>query len=88
MSWHHNVPVWLSLTVAGILVYCAMTYFSRQHFVPEFLDQGNVEKTQAGSVSSYRQETNFVRPDGRFDAPPIQGVESPFRVNQFNSYIP
>lgn len=88
MSWHHNVPVWLSLTVAGILVYCAMTYFSRQHFVPEFLDQGNVEKTQATSVSSYRQETNAVRPDGRFEAPPIQGVESPFRVNMWDSYIP
>ena len=88
MSWHHNVPVWLSLTVAVIIVYCVITYFRRDHFVPEFLDQGNVEKTQAGAKSSYRQETNAVRPDGRFDAPPIQGVLSPFRVNKWDSYIP
>jgi hypothetical protein len=88
MSWHHRVPEFLALAVAIIFAYCAITYFSRDQFVPEFLDQGNVKKTQDTANSSYRQETNAVRPNGRFDAAPIQGVISPFRVNIWDSYIP
>jgi hypothetical protein len=85
MSWQHNLPVWLFLAFAALIVYGVM---SRESFVPEFLDQRNVERTQETSVSSYSQRTNSVRPDGRFDAPPIQGMISPFRVNKWDSYIP
>jgi hypothetical protein len=85
MSWQHNLPVWLFLAFAALIVYGVM---SRESFVPEFLDQRNVERTQDTAVSSYSQRTNSVRPDGRFDAPPIQGMISPFRVNKWDSYIP
>jgi hypothetical protein len=85
MSWHKNLPVWLALGFAALIVYGVM---SRESFVPEFLDQRNVERTQETAVSSYKQTTNAVRPDGKFDAPPIQGVISPFRVNMWDSYIP
>jgi len=88
MSWRNKLPTWLVLGTAVAIVLAAVSYFSRQHFVPEFLDQRNVERTQEKSVSSYEQSTNSVRPDGRFDAPPIQGVESTLRVNKWNSYIP
>lgn len=81
----NNLPVWLALAFAVLIVYAVM---SREHFVPEFLDQRNVEKTQDMAKSSYKQTTNAVRPDGRFDAPPIQGVISPFRVNMWDAYIP
>jgi hypothetical protein len=85
MSWHYKLPVFLVLGLAIMLVYAVM---SREGFQPEFLDQRNVEKTQDMSVSSYKQDTNAVRPDGRFEAPPIQGTKSPFRVNIWDSYIP
>lgn len=71
-----------------VLVLMAVRYFGRETFQPEFLDQSNVQRTEAKAKSSYDQSTNSVRPDGRFDAPPIQGMKSPFRVNIWDSYIP
>jgi hypothetical protein len=85
MSWQEKLPVLLALGFAVLIVYGVM---SRDHFVPEFLDQRNVQKTQETANSSYKQTTNSVRPNGKFDAPPIQGVISPFRVNMWDSYIP
>jgi hypothetical protein len=85
MSWQHKLPVFLVLGLAVMLVYVVVR---REGFQPEFLDQKNVEKTQAMANSSYKQDTNAVRPDGRFDAPPIQGTKSPFRVNVWDAYIP
>ena len=76
------------LGAALVLVLIAVGYFGRETFQPEFLDQSNVQRTQAKAKSSYDQSTNAVRPDGRFDAPPIQGMKSPFRVNMWDSYIP
>ncbi len=76
------------LGVGLVLVLMAVGYFSRETFQPEFLDQSNVERTQTKAKSSYDQSTNAVRPDGRFEAPPIQGMKSPFRVNIWDSYIP
>jgi hypothetical protein len=85
MSWRDNLPVCLCLLVGAMLVFGAM---NRENFQPEFLDQGNVEKTQATANSSYRQRTNAVQPNKQFEAPPIQGMISPFRVNMYDSYIP
>ncbi len=76
------------LGAALLLVLIVVGYFGRETFQPEFLDQSNVERTQAKAKSSYDQSTNAVRPDGRFEAPPIQGMKSPFRVNVWDSYIP
>jgi hypothetical protein len=76
------------LGAALVLVLMAVAYFGRETFQPEFLDQSNVERTKAKAKSSYDQTTNVVRPDGRFEAPPIQGMKSPFRVNMWDSYIP
>jgi len=73
------------MLVAGIVVYAIIT---REHYVPEFLEQSNVARTKELSNSSYRQETNHVKPEGRFELPPLQGTESPFRVNIWDSYIP
>ena len=60
---------------------------NREPFVAEFLEQGNVRRTAETSTSSYRQETNhFQMTQPAFDRP--TGVETPFRVNQFNSFQP
>ena len=86
MSWIHNLPPWVAVAVGLMVVYALIKY--TEGFQPEFLDQGNVIRTQETAKSSYAQRTNAVPVDGRFAAPPIQGIESPFRVNMFNSYIP
>jgi|UniRef100_A0A6C0JI50 hypothetical protein len=86
MSWHHNLPVYLCLALGAMLVYAVLP--SIEGYQPEFLDQGNVERTQDTSISSYSQRTNAVQPNKEFEASPIQGMVSPFRVNMFNSYIP
>ena len=75
MSWQHKLPSVIVLGVALLVVLAAMAVFGRQHFQPEFLNQGNVIRTQAMANSSYAQQTNAGRPDGRFEAPPTQGVD-------------
>lgn len=76
-------PSLLILAVIGIIVYFILP--NRESFVPEFLDQGNVKRTTETSSSSYAQETNHFKLTP--PAPePIDGVQTPFRVNMFNSY--
>lgn len=57
-----------------------------EHFVPEFLDQGNVKRTTDTRKSSYAQQTNHFQMTPS-PAEPIPGQETPFRVNMFNSYM-
>jgi hypothetical protein len=74
------------IIVIGVAVLCIFVALNRESFVPEFLEQSNVRRTAELSTSHYSQETNHVRPDGRFDAP-LHGSESPFRVNMVNAYL-
>jgi hypothetical protein len=76
------------VVIAGLLaVWYLTTVTSKETFVPEFLEQGNVKRTAETSASSYEQRTNHVVP-----TPPqleeVHGVETPFRVNMFNSFQP
>jgi hypothetical protein len=75
------------LIVVGLLAVWHMSTKMQEGFVPEFLEQGNVKRTAETSASSYEQRTNHVVP-----TPPlleaIPGMETPFRVNQWNSYQP
>ena len=60
---------------------------SKEGFVPEFLDQGNVKRTAVTTDSSYAQQTNhFIMTS----SPPeqIPGLMTPFRVNVWNSVVP
>lgn len=70
--------------VIGIIVMVIVP--KREGFVPEFLDQGNVKQTQKTSTSSYAQETNHFKLTPPIPEP-IDGVQTPFRVNMFNSYM-
>jgi hypothetical protein len=74
--------------IAGVLlVWYLSTSKTRETFVPEFLEQGNVRRTAETSSSSYAQQTNHVIP-----TPPqleaVPGIETPFRVNMYNSFQP
>ena len=74
--------------IAGILlVWYLSSAETRDTFIPEFLDQGNVKRTAETSTSSYAQQTNHVIPTPP-QPEPILGMETPFRVNMFNSFQP
>lgn len=77
-----------AVIVAGVLlVWHLSTRKHKETFVPEFLEQGNVRRTAETANSSYAQQTNHVIP-----TPPqleaIPGLETPFRVNVWNSVVP
>jgi hypothetical protein len=75
------------IIVGILLVWYLSSAKTRETFVPEFLDQGNVKRTAETSTSSYAQQTNHVIPTPP-QPEPILGMETPFRVNMFNSYQP
>jgi hypothetical protein len=72
------------IAVVGLIVVLVLP--KREGFVSEFLDQGNVKQTQKTSSSSYAQETNHFKLTPPIPEP-IDGVQTPFRVNMFNSYM-
>jgi hypothetical protein len=77
-----------AVIVAGLLlVWYLSNQKTKETFVPEFLEQGNVRRTAETSNSSYAQQTNHVIPTPP-QPEPIVGMETPFRVNQWNSYQP
>lgn len=75
------------LIVGGILLVWYLSTRTRETFVPEFLDQSNVKRTADNASSSYEQKTNHAIPTP-YDKDPIPGVQTPFRVNMFNSFMP
>jgi len=53
---------------------------------PEFVDKTQDRKTIAVEDSSYAQQTNHMDP-APYSTGPIPGIETPFRVNQYTSYV-
>ena len=74
------------LIVTGVLLVWYLSTTTRETFVPEFLDQTNVKRTAETSSSSYAQTTNHLTPTP-LQQDPILGVETPFRVNMYNSFM-
>lgn len=76
----------LGLVLAVLAIWYVLPK-SKETFVPEFLDQGNVERTSEKAGSSYAQETNHFKMT--LSKPePVPGYETPFRVNMYNSFTP
>ena len=76
---------WL-LLLAAILAIVLVTMKTTEKFQPEFLDKAQVRKTIAVEDSSYAQRTNHFDM-APYSMGPINGVETPFRVNQYTSYV-
>jgi hypothetical protein len=76
---------WL-LLVAALLAIALVMMKTTERFQPEFLDKAQVQKTVAVENSSYAQVTNHADL-APYSMGPIQGTETPFRVNQYTSYI-
>jgi hypothetical protein len=72
---------------AGLALLGFLIFRNREGFVAEFTDRTNEKATVNNEVSSYRQATNHVEPThAPYENP--SGIETPFRVNQFNSFMP
>lgn len=78
-----NVAIVLAL---GLLVIGLVIFSPREKFQPEFLDKRQVDKTVALEDSSYVQRTNHIDP-APFQLGPIAGMQTPFQVNQYKSYV-
>lgn len=72
--------------VAALLVVALVMMKTTERFQPEFLDKSQVKKTVAVENSSYAQTTNHADL-APYSMGPIAGIETPFRVNQYTSYI-
>ncbi len=74
----------------GLLAAIAAIWFvlsrTTESFVPEFLDQGNVKRTDQRKTSSYSQETNHFKMTPP-PQDPIPGYQTPFRVNMYQSHM-
>lgn len=73
--------------LAGLAVVGYIIYKSREGFEVSFIDKTNDKKTEETRVSSYAQQTNNYKPTESSPKPP-PGVETPYRVNAWNSYVP
>jgi hypothetical protein len=78
------VSVLIALVIAVVVVMYVLP--KREGFVPEFLDQGNVKQTTKTGTSSYNQETNHFKLTPPMPEP-VEGVQTPFRVNMYSSYM-
>lgn len=76
---------WL-LLVGALLLLSLVMMKTTERFQPEFMDKAQVRKTVAVENSSYAQVTNHADP-ASYSAGPLHGIETPFRVNQYTSYV-
>jgi hypothetical protein len=76
---------WLLLAAAFLVVVLIMMK-TTERFQPEFLDRTQIARTIAVQDSSYDQQTNHVNPIP-VQRDSIHGIETPFRVNQYTSYV-
>ena len=77
-SWDY--APWILLVLALLFSYGCVERFTTLQ------DTSQRERTDAVIDSSYKQQTNHSIPQtGQYG--PIQGIETPFRVNMHNAYL-
>ena len=76
--------------ILAILIGLALVWYvmscKREGFTSEFTDLSAAKRTDDMSASSYKQETNHF-PMTRTEMAPPSGIETPFRVNQYHSFM-
>jgi hypothetical protein len=75
----------IAVAIGIALVWYLSTRQTRETFAAEFVDKTNDKRTADTSSSSYAQTTNHLTPTP-VQMGPIPGLETPFRVNMYNSY--
>jgi hypothetical protein len=79
------MKAWI-LLAAGVLVISLVLMKSRERFQPEFLDRTQIGKTIAVEDASYDQQTNHMNPSP-YSTGPLNGIQTPFQVNQYRAYV-
>lgn len=85
-SYISGLSPWVILVVVVVILFVVVPMVTKENFVPEFLDQGNVKRTTDTRKSSYAQQTNHFQMTPA-PAESIPGKQTPFRVNMFNSHM-
>ena len=75
------------LIVVGVLLVWYLASRSKETFAAEFVDQTHAKRTADTAHSSYAQTTNHMERTP-YPQEPILGMETPFRVNMYNSFMP
>ena len=73
--------------LAAIAVLAFVLYSSKERFSLEFNDYTQDKRTKSREDSSYSQQTNHMN-FAPADMGPIQGMQTPFQVNQYKAYVP
>jgi hypothetical protein len=86
---HHQImkmspTPWFLIAVLGIAAVLLMQ--RREHFNAEFIDKTQDKRTMKVEDSSYAQTTNHMSP-AHYSMGPIEGVQTPFQVNQYKAYV-
>ena len=80
MSQAWNYVPWILLVLALLFSYGCIEHFTTLE------DTSQRQRTDALVNSSYAQRTNHSIPQtGQYA--PIQGIETPFRINKWNAYL-
>ena len=78
---------WPFLAIIAGLVLLWFLMPKTEGFQSEFLDRTNEKNTDDNRVSSYKQETNHFKPTRPLEDK-VPGIETPYRVNMYDSFIP
>ena len=79
---------WIFLVIAVIVIlFILLGTTITQKTQPVFEDRRQVVRTIATEDSSYAQVTNHMN-HAPVQMGPIQGMETPFQVNQYKAYVP
>jgi hypothetical protein len=80
-----NAIPWL--LIAGLVIAAVlMMQQTREKFAAEFIDKTQDKRTISVEDSSYAQVTNHAVPR-HYSMGPIEGIQTPFQVNQYKAYV-
>ncbi len=79
-----NPTPWL--LIAGLGIAAVLLMQRREYFNAEFIDKTQDNRTMKVENSSYAQTTNHMTP-AHYSMGPIEGVQTPFQVNQYKAYV-
>ncbi len=79
-----NAIPWL--LIAGLVIAAVLMTQTREKFAAEFIDKTQDKRTIAVEDSSYAQVTNHAVPN-HYSMGPIEGIQTPFQVNQYKAYV-
>lgn len=72
--------------LVAMVALALVLYYSRERFSLEFNDYAQDKRTKSREDSSYSQQTNHMQ-FAPANMGPIQGMPTPFQVNQYKAHV-